>query len=271
MNRTYFVSLIAVIVVVVMSYSPLVTAHHDFLAQIQMINQEVEHWYCNTKFFPRMSWGERSDSCVQSKRSHWPGQMMMILQIATGVSQKSAVDMKRVIRTTAGLKHNNAQIQQEFLVNFGNYLAERFKGVLKVNDLSEKEKFAVDLKHILTTIVKCKNVKLDIDILLEYAQNELCLPFRPDSDKYFNFRSAIHDLIRLKETEKIDNQQFINRVVLVNQHIAPLYSAAMICQVIDGITGERAETSKKLNLELPVNIDNELIDWPYVDVETKIV
>lgn len=261
-----------VIVAIIAIYSSVAFSKQDtFLKQVQMISDEVTNWFDQTKYKMKASWGATSDSYIQAEKTQCPKDIMRVLQVATGVSEESAIDMAKVIRITAGLKNDNALIQHEFIANFGQFLATKYKDILIVNDLPRKQKLKVTFKQFLTKFLHFKSKKQDLGELIVEAQDQLCSMYRRGTRDWWNVRKDIDDLMEMKELENIDDKEFIDRVILDDQPISRVYSVAMICQVIDGITGEKSKASKKLDLGLPSSSGDELADWLYVDdVEQEV-
>lgn len=185
-----------------------VMGQRAFLAEIRIINQQVERWYEKE---PPLKSGlgavldKLSDADRQSAKYHWPRLMMMVLQAASGVSSSSEIDMKKINAVAAGLKNDNVAIQKEFETNLERFLEAEFKG---------------------------KTVNL--------AKEQLCAPYRAKSEQYFHYREAIDDLIRKKKSEDIGDTLFKFNVFKFDgeEQIAPLYAAAVICRYIDGSLNE---------------------------------
>lgn len=235
------ISIGAIAVVCVLSFTSLevVNGQANFLDKIATINKEVDKWYkkeTNIARSIKAAAGMTSGAHRQSTANHWPRHMMSVLQMAIKQHPSNSIDMAKVFRIVGGLKHEIVTVQQEFVANFGQYLATKFK----FKDSTE-------------------------DLGVYYRQvRDLCTPFRPDSKGYFNFHGAIKDLIQLKKIENVDDKKFIDLVVLTKEPIAALYSAALICQVIDSITGSIDEKTREFKLELPGSSKDEIGDWTYV-------
>lgn len=149
----------------------------------------------------------------QSVRLQWPRQLMSVLQVTTGVSLTSRVDMVRVARIVSGLKHNKAPLRLEFLANLEQFLAVE--------------------SELKSTINSDMNDRVDITNSIAHMQDMLCRPYRPNSEGYFNFHSALNNLIQLKKRENVDDKQFVRQVIISGQPVAALYSATIICQFIN--------------------------------------
>ena len=207
--------------------------------QIQMIQGEVEKWYRKETDYVRSlkaAVGIASSAHKQSQHTHWPRLMMRVLQVATGVPPSGEVDMLKVNRICYGLKNQVTPIQQEFLANFGEFL---------------RTKFVMDRLKDLSTFLR--QIK------------EMCTPFR--EEKYlhgsFNFLGAIRGMIVIKNMEKINDDTFNAKVVSTSQSIAPLYSAAMICQNMDSI---EAYINDQNQFEMKLVGRGGVGDWPYVKI-----
>lgn len=214
----------------------------SFSKQIETINQEVEKWYQKTtkavkkmKLFNCVS----TEANLQSVESHWPRQLMKVLQVATGVSSSSKVDMTEVSRLLTGIRHNDKRIEEEFGSNLAKFLLARWELEMEFN-ISFNE-------------------KSDVFILVENIKNELCGPFQPESGKYFDFKGAVNDLIKMA---MVNNDQFLEQVVRSNKPIAPLYSAAMICRlIVEGLS----EENNQFKVDVTSNNNHRINDWPYDD------
>lgn len=242
MEPTNVISIAAMIAFVVgcSAAAAAVAEPERFLAQLETISQEIDKWYTEeesnlTKNF-KQTFGINSDAHRQIVRYRWPRQMTRVLQLATGVSPSSRVDMIKVTRIIAGLKRDAPFAKQEFLENFRKFLVTKFG-----HDAG------------------------DVDEIIKETQDELCKPYRPDSEGYFNFYDAINNLVELMELEDVDIRAFAHYVMNFNKPIAPLYSAAMICQVIDVITAEKISKAviEDVGLDIARDDQNKINDWPY--------
>lgn len=242
MKSINVISITVVHVVVVLCYpSQVVRGQEHFLAQIRTINEEVERWFNKESKFAtsfKAAFGVTNDAHRQSESYCWPRQMMKVLQVAIGVPSSSPVDMTRAAIIAAGLKHNSAPIVKEFQVNFGQFLATKLKNKDKTNDL----------------------------VILKRETEELCGPYRLENKGNFNFGGAIADLILSKETENVDVDFFIDRVVNTLQPIATLYTSAMICRAIDAMIDEMSVSGEFTVMETKIDSGNVVGDWPYASV-----
>lgn len=220
------------------SFVEIVKGQKDFSMQIKIINEEVNKWYKKETSIAKDVKAflcHASEAHLQSKANHWPRQMMKVLQVATGVYTSSRIDKISTILITAGLKHNVLPFKEEFMLNFKQFLATQLKYVDQTDDMSE--------------------------FVLMGQKNALCAPYRSENERYFDFKGAINDLVQIAKIENIDDKQFVERVVRTDEPISQLYSASIICQIIDALTGE--VTTDKIKLELDASKLHEIHAWPY--------
>lgn len=219
-----------------------------FLGQIRTINEEVDKWYKKEKNLAKSLkaiLGNTTPAQDQSKRYHWPLQMMKVLQASIDVPESSQIDMTMVARITSGLIHDHSQLQKECLENINKYIHSKFNFF---DELSIKQyTFQID--------------EMRRKILLK-EEDKLCTPYR--SNKDFNFEDAIENLIQLKKTEKVDDKKFIELVVETNQPIAPLYSAAIICKMIT--SGIARDSIYEYTVYMSTEFSERIAHWPYPGV-----
>lgn len=238
-----------VVVFVFMSYSSIESVRGDglFYAQIHNINAKVDEWY--EKEFNLASASKTilgmatSDAHHQSKSNHWPRQLMRVLQVATGLASKDMIDMSKVNRIVAGLKHEDKSIQEEFQANYAFFLATKFKSDIK--------HLTGDLRHVSQSE-------------FQKQTNALCMPYRHDTKGYYNFNGAINKLVDYAKVENVDDRRFFDRVVYTKDSIAPLYAAATICQIIDSMSYAGIISKEFRRLPPTLNSGEGNIDiWPY--------
>lgn len=241
-----WINIISIAVVFIVSHCSVgeVRGVGSFSKQIEMINQEVEKWYhkeSNIGKNLKLMFASYTDANLQSVQTHWPRQLMRVLQVATGVSSSSQVDMTRVFRILEGLRQNKKPIEVEFRANIGEFVSTKFILELEYNMYFDD--------------------KDDLGEFIEEVKDELCIPFRQDKNKkYFDFEGAINDLIQTAKAENIGNEQFVEQVIRSNEPIAPLYSAAMICQlIIDGLS----QDNQQFKFEVSSHNNHVINNWPY--------
>lgn len=213
-----------------------------FEQQLKNMNEAIEAWY-NKEF--NIASNVREAICLscsahkQSKEHHWPRQMMRVLQLATGVSSSNAVDNESLIKVASGLRYNDEPTKEEF--------QDRFEKLLIKKQLVDIAPF---------------NVRKTFDKLVD----QLCEPYRvarTNSDQHYAFKSEIDRLIRLKEYENINDDDFIKQVVYTDEPIAGLYTAAMICKLIETTRANDVPSGLSLELILPKDSTTEIGNWPY--------
>lgn len=218
-----------------------VMGQSHFSAQIETIDKEIDKWFKEESSFDttgKIIINSLTDKAhFQSKKHHWPRQMMKVLQLATGKSQKSKIDRSEVLRIVAGLRKGNPGTQQEFMENLVKFIRSKFTS----NEADSKR-----------------------DVYLKQVQR-MCVPFRADSKGHFNFRQAIINLIRYAKEENIDDEKFLDCIVYTKQSISLLYSAAIVCQLVESITSKLVGQNGRVELLLPENSEKKINAWPYPD------
>lgn len=248
MKSIKVISIVAVAVVFIVSYYSvaMVRGEGSFLKQIETINQELEKWYLkqsNIAKKMKIILCVSSDANRQSVISHWPRKLMKVLQVATGVSSSSHVDMTQVSRIVTGLRQNIKPIQEDFEDNIVKFIFTKVDHELELD--------------------KSFDEKTDLAKFTEDVKDDLCSPFRRENEMNFDFKGAIDDLIETAKAENIVDEIFVEHVIKTIKPIAPLYSAAMVCQLIlDGLS----ENNRVFNLDFSSNNNHGINDWPYADI-----
>lgn len=238
MKSINVVSLAAVAIVYVMSQSCwLVSGQERSLAQVEKIKNEVEKWFQKDQHygqsFTNTPVSGVSDAQKQREENHWPRDLTRVLEVVTGVSQTSAIDMKEVARIARGLKKNDLVVQKEFLRNIRRHLFSLFLYRYRKDDLRTFER----------------------------SRAALCGHLR--STTPFHFQRAIVDLTIITSEENVHSEHFIENLVTSNATFGPLYSAAMFCKLIDAVPLHFNGKNKEFSIEMPENIGELIGELPY--------
>lgn len=226
----------------------MVSGEFTFQRQIDRINDKIEEWYIN-------EWNVASDAkagiCMssearrQSKDNKRHREMMRVLQLATGVSSSDAIGTERLVEVAAGLRYNDEETKHEFQSHLQKFLQSKYKHT----DVTSAEK-----RRRLGKILV-----------------ELCDSFSENKQRKIRFRNNISKLILLKEKENIDDNEFYKHVVYTDEPISGLYTAALICQLIETITVIDRPSETGIDLILPDARDrtSEISTWPYPAFESN--
>lgn len=232
-------AVVAVVLFIGCSSIGMVRGTITFESEIKAINDAVEHWYKEELNVESNVMAAVCLSCEahgQSKEHHWPRQMMKVLQLATGVSSSDAIDEESLVKVAAGLRDNDEQTKKEFQAHLEK--ASEKKTFLKITENLKRRAYSKLVDH-------------------------LCDPYRSSTNRDFVLKAEIERLIRLKEYENIDDSEFYKRVVYSDEPISQVYTAAMICQLIQETSAIDGHSSKHLDLVLPIDSKTEIGNWPY--------
>lgn len=211
MKPTYSVSmaLVAVVVMVIHNSATVVAKQSNFLAQIQFIDQGISNWY--------------------KRESKYATLKAIVLSPSDAYFQSRGFHwprkMMRVLQLATGTNASGG---------LDSLKIHRVVAGLKNKDSETQEEFMgyyneYSRKHSPQLV------------------NELCAPYRPGPYEYFNFFGAINDLVKMKEDEKVDDNKFFSE--LFQTKVGMLYSAALVCQYLDSVTGKLSEDTMRATID----------------------
>lgn len=237
-------SVTAVMVLVAASAVVSGEKHKLFSAQIKSINGEVEKWYQEEWADGNEGFFQMTHTALQQcEEHHWPRRMVRVLQVATGINFFNPIDRVKIARTLAGLQLFNEPVMMEFLERFWNYLGTKFKYESNFDSSLGQDKYVKAIIEFMNPV-----------------KEQLCLPYRDNTEGSFNFYNAINELVRLKQVENVSSKEFLDKVVFTTEPISLLYATAKICQAIDGVIGTVLPDQQ---LDLHMSFTEVHKKWPY--------